>query len=178
RLGLPYREVLIKNRYIKRTFILNSQKNREEAVDLKLNPVVSEIKGKTVILVDDSIVRGTTSRKIIQLVRRAGAKKVYFVSTCPPIRFPCYYGFDFPEQNELIAAGPNGSRTEEEITKMLDADGVFYQTLDSLGNALSKCSLGLVKNPCTACLTGKYPTDMKGAAELTALRRTDRGKSE
>jgi len=105
RLGLPYREVLIKNRYIKRTFILNSQKNREEAVDLKLNPVVSEIKGKTVILVDDSIVRGTTSRKIIQLVRRAGAKKVYFVSTCPPIRFPCYYGFDFPEQNELIAAG-------------------------------------------------------------------------
>ena len=103
-LGIPYREVLIKNRYIKRTFILDSQEKRQNAVNLKLSPVKSEIKGKRVLLIDDSIVRGTTSRKIIELVRKAGATKVYIVSTCPPIQHPCYYGIDFPSEKELIAS--------------------------------------------------------------------------
>src|SRR5690606_10851289 len=99
----------------------------QAAVDLKLNPVRTEIKGKNILLVDDSIVRGTTSKKIVQLVRNAGAKKVYFVSTCPPIRFPCFYGIDFPNPTDLIAAGKN----EKEIADELGANGVFY--LDKQG---------------------------------------------
>jgi amidophosphoribosyltransferase len=122
-LNIPYREVLIKNRYIKRTFILDSQEKRQSAVNLKLSPVRSEIVGKRVILVDDSIVRGTTSKKIIELVRNAGASKVYFVSTCPPIQHPCFYGIDFPEEKELIASG----RNLKEIEKDLGADAVIYQ---------------------------------------------------
>lgn len=149
--GVPYRELLIKNRYIKRTFILDSDDKRQKAVDLKLSPVKSEIIGKTIVLVDDSIVRGTTSRKLIELVRRAGAKKVIFVSTCPPIQHPCYYGIDFPNAKELIAYG----RSEEEIRIALGADELIY--LDEAG---LKASLG--KNPCTACLDGKYPTDVQG----------------
>ncbi|MGZ3689344.1 MAG: amidophosphoribosyltransferase, partial [Bdellovibrionota bacterium] len=122
-LGIPYREVLIKNRYIKRTFILDSQEKRQSAVKLKLSPVRSEIAGKRVLLVDDSIVRGTTSKQIIELVRAAGASKVYFVSTCPPIQHPCYYGIDFPSENELIAHG----RKHDEIVAELGADAVIYQ---------------------------------------------------
>ncbi|MBI3555141.1 MAG: amidophosphoribosyltransferase [Deltaproteobacteria bacterium] len=170
-LKLPYREILIKNRYIKRTFILGSQEKREKAVDLKLNPVVSELKGKNIILVDDSIVRGTTSKKIVDLVRRAGARKIYFVSTCPPIRFPCFYGIDFPDRRELIAA----DRTEAEIAKMLGADGVVYQDRDGLLKSLDRASHSRVKNPCTACLDGKYPTDVTESSRFAALRNSERG---
>ena len=174
-LGLPFREVLIKNRYIKRTFILGSQQKREKAVDLKLNPITSEIKGKSILLVDDSIVRGTTSKKIIDLVRRSGAKRVYFVSTCPPIRFPCFYGIDFPDPKELVAAG----RNEAEIAKALGADGVVYQDLSGLTASLESASKGKVKTPCTACLDGKYPTDVSESARFAALRDSERkrGKS-
>jgi amidophosphoribosyltransferase len=174
-LQLPYREVLIKNRYIKRTFILNSKQKRERAVDLKLNPVVSQLKGKNIILVDDSIVRGTTSKKIIELVRRAGAKKVYFVSTCPPIRFPCFYGIDFPDQNELVAA----NRNAEEIALQLGADLVVYQNLPGLLKALEP---PLASNqrfePCLACLNGKYPTDVRESSRFTQLRNSERVKFE
>src|SRR4029077_7002964 len=114
-LGIPYREVLIKNPYIKRTFILDSQEKRQKAVNLKLSPVRSEIQGKKILLVDDSIVRGTTSKKIIELVRNAGAKAVYFVSTCPPIKKPCYYGIDFPVESELIASGRDNAKIEKEL---------------------------------------------------------------
>ncbi|MGE4232939.1 MAG: amidophosphoribosyltransferase [Bacteriovoracia bacterium] len=168
-LKLPYRELLIKNRYIKRTFILDSQEKRQAAVDLKLNPVRTEIKGKNVLLVDDSIVRGTTSKKIVQLVRDAGAKKVYFVSTCPPIRFPCFYGIDFPDQKELIAFG----KDEDQIAKELGADGVVYLDQANLAQALSE----KVKKPCMACLDGKYPTDIGQSARFAALRTEQRSVS-
>ena len=171
-LGLPYREVLIKNRYIKRTFILSTQQQRQRSVDLKLNPVVSEIVGKNIILVDDSIVRGTTSRKIVDLVKRAGAKKVYFLSTCPPIRFPCFYGIDFPDQTELIAAG----KTESEIAKILGADGVFYQKYSGLIDSLKEASGGHVTNPCTACLNGEYPTDVTQSQRFTQMRIDERSE--
>ena len=169
-LKLPYREVLIKNRYIKRTFILGSQQKRKTAVDLKLNPVVSEIKGKNIVLVDDSIVRGTTSKKIIELVRKAGAKKIYFVSTCPPIRFPCFYGIDFPDPAELVAA----NRTEREIAKQLGADGVVYQNQNGLLESLSRASKRHVNRPCTACLDGKYPTDVSAGVGMATARSVDR----
>ncbi|MEW6057307.1 MAG: amidophosphoribosyltransferase [Bdellovibrionota bacterium] len=172
-LRLPYREVLIKNRYIKRTFILGSQQKRESAVDLKLNPVRSEIEGKSIILVDDSIVRGTTSKKIVELVKRAGAKKVYFVSTCPPIRFPCFYGIDFPDRRELIAS----DKTEEQIAKALDADGVIYQDTKGLLESIAKVSQGRIEKPCIACLDGKYPTDVSESSRFAALRHSQRGDS-
>jgi amidophosphoribosyltransferase len=179
-LKIPYREVLIKNRYIKRTFILDTQEKRQSAVNLKLSPVRSEIEGKRVILVDDSIVRGTTSRKIIELVRQAGASKVYFVSTCPPIQHPCYYGIDFPVQSELIAYG----RTNAEIEKELGADAVVYQSIDGLVRSVtvaehSSQNAGKVPartpfSPCTACLDGCYPTDVAQGKGFAQTREKDR----
>ncbi len=184
-LQLPYREVLIKNRYIKRTFIVGSQGKREEALDLKLHPVRSELLGKSILLVDDSIVRGTTSKKIVQLIRQAGAKKVYFVSTCPPIQYPCFYGIDFPDQNELIASQflHNPKELESQIAKKLGVDGVFYQSKKGLLESIQVCSQrhsqilhisSVVKNPCTACLDGQYPTDVSESPRLAALRLKDR----
>ena len=160
----PYREVLIKNRYIKRTFILDSDDKRKSAVNLKLSPVRSEIEGKRVLLVDDSIVRGTTSKKLVELVRRAGAREVVFVSTCPPIRFGCYYGIDFPSQEELLAHG----RTHAQIEKELGADAVVYLDLQGLEEALGS------HRPCMACLTGNYPTDVSQARAMTEKRIVDR----
>ncbi|OFZ22532.1 MAG: amidophosphoribosyltransferase [Bdellovibrionales bacterium GWB1_55_8] len=168
-LGIPYREVLIKNRYIKRTFILDSNEKRQKAVNLKLSPVRSEIEGKKVLLMDDSIVRGTTSRKIIELVRQAGAAEVYFVSTCPPIQNPCFYGIDFPVESELIASG----RTHAEIERELGADAVIFQDLQGLREAISE-SGGKNFNPCTACLDGKYPTGVAAAAAFAKSRHADR----
>ncbi|MGZ3797433.1 MAG: amidophosphoribosyltransferase, partial [Pseudobdellovibrionaceae bacterium] len=166
-LKVPYREVLIKNRYINRTFILDSQDKREQAMHLKLAPVYSEIKGKRVLLVDDSIVRGTTSRKLIELVRMAGAKEVYFASTCPPIKHPCFYGIDFPMEKELLANNKSLQNLEEELS----ADGVIYQDIEALKDALFP-----KKNitPCMACLNKQYPTDIGGANELIQLRNEDR----
>jgi amidophosphoribosyltransferase len=163
-LEVPYREVLIKNRYIKRTFILDSQEKRQKAVNLKLSPVKSEITGKTVILVDDSIVRGTTSQKIIQLVRQAGASRVIFVSTCPPIQHPCFYGIDFPQAQELIAYGRDLAQIEAE----LGADAVIYQDISGLRQAIG------LKKPCMACIDGNYPTDVQAGVELTDRRKQDR----
>lgn len=171
-LGLPYREVLIKNRYIKRTFILGSQQKRKSAVDLKLHPVSSEIRGKNIILVDDSIVRGTTSRKIVELVRRAGARKICFVSTCPPIRYPCFYGIDFPERQELIASG----RDEKEIANLMGADSIIFQDVKGLIESLEMASGSAVRNPCMACLDGNYPTDVSESTGFAASRGEDRKK--
>jgi len=165
-LALPYREVLIKNRYIQRSFILNTPEKRAKAVDLKLNPVRSEIVGKRVLLVDDSIVRGTTSKRLVDLVRRAGAKEVYFVSTCSPIRQPCYYGIDFPSTEELIATG----RDEGQIAQALNADKVIYLDQDSIRDAIG------LKSLCMACLDGKYPTDVSAGVEFRERRRGERRK--
>ena len=124
------------------------------------------MKGKKVLLIDDSIVRGTTSKKIIELVRQAGAEKVYFVSTCPPIKNPCYYGIDFPSHDELIASG----RDLKAIEKELGADAVIYQDFEGL-----KSSVG--GNPCMACLDGKYPTDVSAGRSMAAARVEDRRNS-
>jgi amidophosphoribosyltransferase len=166
-LKIPYRELLIKNRYIKRTFILDSQEKRQKAVNLKLSPVRSELYGKKVLLVDDSIVRGTTSKKIIELVRQAGASSVSIVSTCPPIKFPCFYGIDFPEASELVAA----SRSVEELERELSVDAVIYQDIAGLKESIKK------DNPCMACLNGDYPCDVSAARSFSAARAKDRVKT-
>jgi amidophosphoribosyltransferase len=148
-LKIPYREVLIKNRYIQRSFILNTQESRKRAVALKLTAIASEIKGKNILLLDDSIVRGTTSKRIIEMVKEAGAKEVYFATTCPPIRYPCYYGVDFPDPKELVAS----SRTVEEVADHLGADKLIYLSTESLKKSIGKESL------CMACINGCYPVN-------------------
>ncbi|WP_374033802.1 amidophosphoribosyltransferase [Bdellovibrio bacteriovorus] len=143
----PYREVLIKNRYVQRSFIVNEPEVRKMMVNLKLSPVQSEIKGKKILLVDDSIVRGTTSARIIRLLRDAGAEKVYLASTCPPIRHPCFYGIDFPDGESLVAH----KRSEAEVEKILEVDGLVFLPLNRLQEGLG------LKNLCSACLDGDYP---------------------
>lgn len=167
-LNIPYREVLIKNRYIHRSFILGTQNKRAKAVDLKLNPVRTEIKGKNVLLVDDSIVRGTTSSRLINLVRSAGAKEVYFASTCSPIRQPCFYGIDFPNQAELLAT----DRSEDEIAERLNADKVVYLDQQSLRKAIG------INELCMACLDGQYPTDVTSGKDFSQQRQRQRSRAK
>ncbi|MCD6414102.1 MAG: amidophosphoribosyltransferase [Candidatus Diapherotrites archaeon] len=150
--GIPYREGLIKNRYVGRTFIMPSQSSRENAVRIKLNPIKNVLKGKKVVLVEDSVVRGTTSKNLIDLVRSAGAKEVHFAVSCPPIRWPCFYGIDMTRKGELFAA--NVEDAEKELAKKIGADSVIYQTLDGLKKAIG------IPNLCTACIDGNYPTDV------------------
>jgi amidophosphoribosyltransferase len=127
-LGVKFREGFMKNRYIGRTFIMPGQSQRKKSVRQKLNPVPLEFSGKNVLLVDDSIVRGTTCGQIIQMARDAGANKVYFASAAPPVRYPNVYGIDMPAANELIAHG----RTDEEVCKLIGADWLVYQDLEDL----------------------------------------------
>jgi amidophosphoribosyltransferase len=156
-LGKELREGLIKNRYIARTFIMSQQENRSLSVRQKLNPVRSVIAGKKVLLVDDSIVRGTTSREIVGLVRHAGATEVYFAVTAPPLRFPCVYGIDMMTRGEFIAR----DQTVEEITRTIGADAVSYQTLEGLIEAVRGERKDL--QFCTACFTGEYPSPVSEA---------------
>jgi amidophosphoribosyltransferase len=127
-LNLPYREGFIKNRYIGRTFIMPGQAIRRKSVRQKLNAIGMEFKGKNVLLVDDSVVRGTTSREIVQMARESGARKVFFASAAPPVRYPNVYGIDMPSRNELIATG----RTDAEIAREIGCDELIYQDLDAL----------------------------------------------
>jgi amidophosphoribosyltransferase len=145
-LGIPFREVLIKNRYVQRSFITSGQDKRQLAVGLKFSVIDELVKGKRVLLVDDSIVRGTTSKKIIELLRHHGAKEVYLASTCPPIMHPCFYGIDFPSHQELVA----NHRTIPEVAECLGADGLYYSTMNDLESALSNTTF------CRACLNGEY----------------------
>lgn len=127
-LELPYRQGFVKNRYIGRTFIMPGQTMRKKSVRRKLNAISSEFKGKSVLLVDDSIVRGTTSGQIIEMARESGAKKVYFASAAPEIRFPNVYGIDMPSANELIAYG----REIDQIAELIQADGLIFQDISDL----------------------------------------------
>jgi amidophosphoribosyltransferase len=152
--GIPVAEGLIKNRYIGRTFIMPSQKKRQEAVRLKLNAVRHVVEGKRVVLIDDSIVRGTTMGPIVKLVRAAGAKEVHLRITCPPVLSPCFYGIDIPSFKELVAA----NKSVEEICKSVGADSLVYQSMDGL-----VASIGMKREElCTGCISGEYPTEFGG----------------
>jgi amidophosphoribosyltransferase len=153
RIGVPYREGFIKNRYIGRTFIMPGQAVRKKSVRQKLNAIGLEFKGRNVLLVDDSIVRGTTSREIVQMARESGARKVYFASASPPVRYPNVYGIDMPTSRELIANG----RTDEEIAREIGADALIYQDLEALVSAVGAGNPG-VRNFETSCFSGVYVT--------------------
>ncbi len=169
-LGLPYREGFVKNRYIGRTFIMPGQGIRKRSVRQKLNAIGMEFKGKNVLIVDDSIVRGTTSREIVQMAREAGASKVYFASAAPPVRFPNVYGIDMPTRHELIATG----RTEDEIAREIEADVVIYQELEALKNAVRAVNPALHDFE-TSCFDGNYVTGDVTTEYLAAVenRRDD-----
>ncbi len=152
-LGIPFREGFVKNRYIGRTFIMPGQAMRKKSVRQKLNAISVEFKGKNVLLVDDSIVRGTTSREIVQMAREAGARKVYFASAAPPVRFPNVYGIDMPSRRELIATG----RSDEEICREIGADKLIYQDLDDLKAAVRKANPA-IKYFDASCFDGDYIT--------------------
>lgn len=152
-LGVKYREGFIKNRYIGRTFIMPGQIERKRSVRRKLNPIDIEFKGKNVLLVDDSIVRGTTSKQIIQMARDAGARKVYMASAAPAVRFPNVYGIDMPAVEELIAHG----RTEDEVGELIGADWMVYQDLEDLIAAVQKGNPSIKEFDCS-CFTGEYVT--------------------
>jgi amidophosphoribosyltransferase len=153
RLGLKYREGFIKNRYIGRTFIMPGQEQREKSVRSKLNALELEFRGNNVLLVDDSIVRGTTSAQIIELAREAGAKKVYFASAAPPVRFPNVYGIDMPAASELVAS----SRSDEEVRQLIGADWLVYQDLDDLVAACHHDDAKIEEFD-TSCFSGEYVT--------------------
>jgi len=152
-LGLPYREGLVKNRYVGRTFIMATDGERRRTVRQKMNTIDEEFRGKDVLIVDDSIVRGTTSRKIVELARRAGARKVYFASTSPPLIHPCVYGIDMSTRREFVAR----DRTPDDVAREIKADAVIYQELDDLVDSV-KSARPEIEAMCTACFSGDYPT--------------------
>ncbi len=157
--GIPFRFGLIRNHYVGRTFIEPSQSVRDFGVKLKLNPVHSLLEGKRVVLIDDSIVRGTTSRKIVRMIRNAGAKEVHMRISCPPTISPCYYGVDTPSKNQLIAA----NKSVDEIRQYIRADSLAYLSLEGLKKA---CGEGEKTSYCSACYTGKYPTTIVDVEEI------------
>jgi amidophosphoribosyltransferase len=163
-LGLPYRQGYVKNRYIGRTFIMPGQGERKKSVKRKLNAIWQEFKGKNVLLVDDSIVRGTTSEQIIDMAREAGAKKVYFASAAPEIRFPNVYGIDMPSANELIAHGHD----VESICKIIGADGLIFQSLEDLVDAVRSQNPELKRFE-TSVFDGVYVTNDIDQAYLNRL---------
>ncbi len=162
--GLPFRQALIRNHYVGRTFIEPSQAIRDFGVKLKLNPVRHLLEGQRVVLVDDSIVRGTTSRKIVRMVRQAGAREVHLRISCPPTISPCFYGVDTPDKSELIAS----NQTVEEIRRFVEADSLGYLSLASLREAVADDRAEY----CYACYTGDYPTDLVNIADLVAAGKS------
>jgi amidophosphoribosyltransferase len=164
-LGIPYKRGLVKSNYIGRSFISPNQGERENMVKRKLNPIRKTINGKKIAVVDDSIVRGTTSKRIVQTLREAGAKEIYFISAAPPVISPCIYGIDMSVTTELIAA----NKTLEGIKEYIEADAVIYLPLDDLKEIFSKLPT------CMACLDGKYPTE--GALEALRMIENERLES-
>ncbi|HEV2114721.1 MAG TPA: amidophosphoribosyltransferase [Terriglobales bacterium] len=157
--GIPFRFGLIRNHYVGRTFIEPQQHVRDFGVKLKLNPVRSVLQGKRVVLIDDSIVRGTTSRKIVRMIRQAGASEVHMRISCPPTISPCFYGVDTPSKRQLIAA----NKSVEEIREYIGADSLAYLSVEGLKRA---CGEGEKTTYCTACYTGKYPTEWVDVEEI------------
>ena len=157
--GIPFRFALIRNHYVGRTFIEPSQSVRDFGVKLKLNPVRALLEGKRVVLIDDSIVRGTTSRKIVRMIRSAGAKEVHMRISCPPTISPCFYGVDTPSKKQLIAA----NKSVDEIREYIGADSLAYLSLAGLKKA---CGEGETTSYCSACYTGDYPTDIIDVEEI------------
>jgi amidophosphoribosyltransferase len=153
KLGLEFREGFFKNRYVGRTFIMPGQSVRRKSVRQKLNALPTEFKGKNVLLVDDSIVRGTTSREIVNMARESGANRVIFASAAPPVRYPNVYGIDMPTRSELIAHG----RSDEEIKRMIEADGLVYQDIDAMKRSVSELAPHLTRFE-ASCFDGVYIT--------------------
>lgn len=173
-LKISYREGFIKNRYIGRTFIMPGQSERRKSVRQKLNVIGTEFKGKNVLLVDDSVVRGTTSRKIIELAREAGAKKVYFASAAPPVQYPNVYGIDMPSRNELVAS----HRDPDEVCREIGADKLIYQELPDLIESVKACTSAISRFD-TSCFNGEYVTGDITAEYLQTVdaKRNDSAKS-
>ena len=174
RLGLPYRQGFVKNRYVGRTFIMPGQAQRKKSVRSKLNPIRAEFEGKDVLLVDDSIVRGTTSMQIVEMAREAGARRVYFASASPEIRYPNIYGIDMPTSGELIAYG----RDNDEICKLIKADALIYQSLKDLEDSVREENPEL-EDFDTSVFSGNYivPPE-KGYFEEIARQRSDDAKAD
>ena len=171
-LGVKYREGFIKNRYVGRTFIMPGQGERVKSVRRKLNAIPLEFKDRVVLLVDDSIVRGTTSQQIVQMAREAGARKVYLASAAPPVRYPNIYGIDMPSTDELVAHG----RTEAEVEKLLGCDWLIYQDIADLEAAVSGPKHKLARFD-SSCFTGEYVTGVEpGYFERIDQLRSDEAK--
>lgn len=149
--GIPFEPILVKNRYMSRSFIVPSQELRERIVNLKLNPIADQIRGKRLVIIDDSIVRGTTAKILVKILKEAGAKEIHFRSASPPIISPCYLGIDMPDKKDLISANMNN----EELTAFLGVDSLDFLSVDSLAEILGS------RNYCFGCMTGKYPVERK-----------------
>ena len=172
-LGLPYREGFVKNRYVGRTFIMPGQSVRKKSVRQKLNVIASEFKGRNVLLVDDSIVRGTTSREIVQMARDAGARKVYMASAAPPVRFPNVYGIDMPTPEELVAH----NRTVEQIRQIIGCDALIYQDVDAMKKAVGSLNPS-IKGFDASCFDGVYCTGDITLEDIIRLNATRVGGDE
>lgn len=162
--GIPYSDGLVKNRYVGRTFIEPTQGLRDQGIRLKLNPIPESLDGKRVVLVDDSIVRGSTTQQLVAMVREAGADEVHLRISSPPYRWPCFYGMDTSDRSTLIAA----SKDTEEIRGHLDADSLGYLSLEGLLQATGVADAGF----CTACLSGAYPTELPATTDKFQLERS------
>ena len=176
-LGVPYREGFVKNRYVGRTFIMPGQGVRKKSVRQKLNVIASEFKGRNVLLVDDSIVRGTTSREIVQMARDAGARKVYLASAAPPVRYPNVYGIDMPTSAELVAYG----RTVEEVRQIIGCDALIYQEVEGMKRAiLSAAPKDAPKFDGfdASCFDGVYVTGDISADDIARLNAGRAGQDE
>jgi amidophosphoribosyltransferase len=172
-LGLPYREGFVKNRYVGRTFIMPGQAVRKKSVRQKLNVIASEFKGRNVLLVDDSIVRGTTSREIVQMARDAGARKVYMASAAPPVRYPNVYGIDMPTSNELVAY----NRSIEEVRQIIGCDALIYQDVEGMKRAVAALQPALAGFD-ASCFDGVYVTGDVTADDITRLNASRVGADE
>ena len=161
--GIPYGIGFLKNKYIGRTFIQPNQKLRENTVRIKLNPIADTVKGRRVVLVDDSIVRGTTSRQIVQMLREAGATEVHFLSSAPEFLYPCYFGVDVDSRENLIAA----NHSLEEMREILGVDSLGFLSVDGVKKIAEGCKCGL----CTGCFTGKYPVEPPKSTEKSKFEK-------